>query len=102
MDSSLRRGSLEMVAAMLISGTIGWFVLVSGQPVLDYPISDYLWQGMRQALLAMAELQFAAGASQVLPIHHDANLYNNWHEAKAAILQLPMQKLHLVHEHRTW
>ena len=30
MDSSLRRGSLEMVAAMLISGTIGWFVLVSG------------------------------------------------------------------------
>ncbi|HEK1684600.1 TPA: DMT family transporter [Pseudomonas putida] len=35
MDSSIRRGSLEMVAAMLISGTIGWFVLVSGQPVLD-------------------------------------------------------------------
>ena len=35
MDSSLRRGSSEMVAAMLISGTIGWFVLVSGQPVLD-------------------------------------------------------------------
>lgn len=35
MDISLRRGSLEMVAAMLISGTIGWFVLVSGQPVLE-------------------------------------------------------------------
>jgi len=35
MDSSVRRGSLEMVAAMLISGTIGWFVLVSGQPVLE-------------------------------------------------------------------
>src|SRR5690606_34189125 len=35
MDSSVRRGSLEMTAAMLISGTIGWFVLVSGQPVLD-------------------------------------------------------------------
>lgn len=35
MDSSLLRGSLEMVAAMLISGTIGWFVLVSGQPVLE-------------------------------------------------------------------
>ncbi|WP_256591850.1 EamA family transporter, partial [Pseudomonas sp. HMWF006] len=29
------RGSFEMTAAMLISGTIGWFVLVSGQPVLD-------------------------------------------------------------------
>ena len=35
MDNTLRRGSLEMTAAMLISGTIGWFVLVSGQPVLD-------------------------------------------------------------------
>lgn len=35
MDKSLRRGTLEMTAAMLISGTIGWFVLVSGQPVLD-------------------------------------------------------------------
>jgi choline dehydrogenase-like flavoprotein len=63
------------------------------QPVLDYPISDYLWQGMRQALLSMAELQFAAGAKQVLPIHHDANLYNNWGEAKRAILALPMQAL---------
>jgi drug/metabolite transporter (DMT)-like permease len=28
MDNSIRRGSLEMTAAMLISGTIGWFVLV--------------------------------------------------------------------------
>ncbi|MCY1291758.1 carboxylate/amino acid/amine transporter [compost metagenome] len=35
MDKSLRRGSLEMVAAMLICGTIGWLVLLSGQPVLD-------------------------------------------------------------------
>ena len=35
MENQVRRGSLEMVVAMLISGTIGWFVLVSGQPVLD-------------------------------------------------------------------
>ncbi|MDX1099781.1 EamA family transporter [Sinorhizobium medicae] len=33
MDRDLRRGSVEMTAAMLISGTIGWFVLMSGQPV---------------------------------------------------------------------
>src|SRR5690606_7737830 len=63
------------------------------QPVLDYPITDYLWQGMREALLSMAELQFAAGAKQVLPIHHDAKLYNSWAEAKRAIPALPMQKL---------
>lgn len=35
MDKALKRGSLEMIAAMLISGTIGWFVLVSGQAVVD-------------------------------------------------------------------
>ncbi|AMS21920.1 multidrug DMT transporter permease [Pseudomonas synxantha] len=35
MDSSLRRGSWEMVAAMLISGSIGWFVLVSGVSVIE-------------------------------------------------------------------
>jgi RarD protein len=35
MDNQVRRGSIEMAAAMTISGTIGWFVLVSGQPVLD-------------------------------------------------------------------
>ncbi|MGL5997617.1 MAG: DMT family transporter [Pseudomonas proteolytica] len=35
MDSSIRRGSWEMVGAMLISGTIGWFVLVSGVPVIE-------------------------------------------------------------------
>ena len=29
------RGSVEMTAAMAISGTIGWFVLISKQPVLD-------------------------------------------------------------------
>ena len=29
------RGTAEMTAAMMISGTIGWFVVVSGQPVWD-------------------------------------------------------------------
>lgn len=33
MLSERRRGTIEMTAAMLISGTIGWFVVVSGQPV---------------------------------------------------------------------
>jgi len=28
-------GALQMTAAMMISGTIGWFVVVSGQPVID-------------------------------------------------------------------
>ncbi len=28
-------GTIEMTAAMVISGTIGWFVVVSGQPIID-------------------------------------------------------------------
>lgn len=35
MDKTIRTGAVEMTAAMLISGTIGWFVLVSGQPTLN-------------------------------------------------------------------
>src|SRR5690606_36889473 len=34
-NNQVKRGSLEMASAMLISGTIGWFVLMSGQAVLD-------------------------------------------------------------------
>lgn len=34
-NEQIRRGQLEMIAAMLISGTIGWFVLMSGLPVID-------------------------------------------------------------------
>lgn len=33
MNSDIRQGTAEMTAAMLISGTIGWFVVMSGQPV---------------------------------------------------------------------
>jgi drug/metabolite transporter (DMT)-like permease len=33
--NSKARGTLEMSAAMMISGTIGWFVVYAGQPVLD-------------------------------------------------------------------
>lgn len=29
------RGTVEMTAAMVISGTIGWFVVRSGQPIID-------------------------------------------------------------------
>ncbi len=33
--NSKTRGTFEMTAAMIISGTIGWFVVFAGQPVLD-------------------------------------------------------------------
>ncbi len=62
-------------------------------PKLDYPLNDYLWQGARKALLAMAELQFAAGAVEVLPAHLEAKPYYSWRAAKKAIAALPMAQL---------
>lgn len=65
-----------------------------GYPLLDYPLTDYVFEGMRRAYLQMAELQFAAGMSEVLPIHEDARRYKTWREAESAIRALPMQVLH--------
>jgi choline dehydrogenase-like flavoprotein len=41
----------------------------------------------------MAEIQFAAGARQVLPVHELARPYASWNEAKQAIDGLPMKPL---------
>ena len=69
----------------------GTIELVDGKPVLDYPITDYLWHGFRKAFHVMAELQFAAGAKSVYPLHHDATFYSSLKECKAAIDQLPYE-----------
>lgn len=62
-----------------------------GSPVLDYPLTDYLWEGARRAFLTMAEIQFAAGASSVLPVHESARPYGSWPQARAAIPALALQ-----------
>ena len=46
-----------------------------GTPVLDYPLTPYLLEGARRAFRAMAEIQFAAGATPVMPIHGDGAAY---------------------------
>jgi choline dehydrogenase-like flavoprotein len=56
-----------------------------GVPTVDYPLTDALRNGFRRAFLAMAEIQFAAGATKVLPLHEQGRYYTNWAEAKAAI-----------------
>ena len=56
-----------------------------GSPVLDYPFTAYLWDGVRRALRAMAELQFAAGAETVMPIHGAGTAYRTAGEARRAI-----------------
>jgi choline dehydrogenase-like flavoprotein len=62
-----------------------------GYPVLDYTMSDVMWDGVKRALLTMAEIQFAAGAKTVYPIHEAATGYTNWASAKQAIETLSYQ-----------
>ena len=64
-----------------------------GSAVLDYPLTDFVMEGARRALLAMAEIQFAAGAQEVLPVHEMARPYASWTEAKSAIEALAMKPL---------
>ena len=64
-----------------------------GWPVLDYGVTEYLWDGVRRAYLAMAEIQFAAGARTVMPLHESASAVSSWREAKSAIDSLPMRAL---------
>lgn len=60
----------------------------AGDPILDYPITKYLWDGMRQAHLSMVELQFAVGAKSVFPIHKQAKQYSSLKQATQAINNL--------------
>ena len=64
-----------------------------GSAVLDYPLTDFVMDGTRRALLAMMEIQFAAGARQVLPMHEMARPYTSWAQAREAVAQLPMKPL---------
>jgi choline dehydrogenase-like flavoprotein len=61
------------------------------QPILDYVPSAYQYRGFQSALLAAAELQFAAGARAVIPLHLEGTLAQTWKSAKTQIEQLPMR-----------
>jgi choline dehydrogenase-like flavoprotein len=64
-----------------------------GTPSLDYPLDDYFWNGARRALATMAEIQFAGGATTVMPVHASGASYANWGEARAGIAALPLKPL---------
>lgn len=64
-----------------------------GRAILDYPLNEPVWDGVRRAFLAMAEIQFAAGAKTVYPVHELAGGYTRFAEAKAAIERLPLKPL---------
>ena len=64
-----------------------------GSPLLDYPLNDFVMDGARRSFLTMAEIQFAAGARSVIPVHEHAVPYTSWTQARSAILALSMKPL---------
>ena len=64
-----------------------------GSPVLDYRLDEFFWEGARRAFASMAEIQFAAGAKTVMPLHATATRYSSWSEAKAGIATLALEPL---------
>ena len=88
---------LNSVIALLRDGfhpdSVGGTVSLrdDGSPILDYPVSDYLWKGLKDAFYKMAEIQFAAGAQKVRLMHLDSPWYSSWADAKAGIDNLAME-----------
>lgn len=60
----------------------------NGDPVLDYPLNDYLWDGVRRAYLSMGEIQFAAGAQSVLPTHAHGRESRSWADFQQQVAAL--------------
>ncbi len=91
--------NLQVVIALLRDGfnpespggTVG--LDGNGAPVLDYPLTPFVWDGVRRALTTMAEIQFAAGASAVMPIHGTGTSYRTFTEARAAIAAFDLAPL---------
>ena len=77
------------------SGSVGGQVRLNsdGSPVLDYKLTPAIWDAARRALVAMAELQHAAGALSTLPVHEYSKPANNIDEALKQINELDMKPL---------
>ena len=62
-----------------------------GTPLLDYPLDAYFWDGARRALSSMAEIQFAAGATAVMPLHANGQHFSTWPGGRASIQTMSLK-----------
>jgi len=62
-----------------------------GSPTLDYRMTGYTWDGIRRAYHSMADIQFAAGAKAVLPLHNDAIYASSLAQARQIIDELSLE-----------
>lgn len=67
-----------------------------GYPILDYPLNDFIVDGIRRSYLSMAECQFAAGAKTVVPANNAVNPFSSWSEAKKGIEKMVIQSPNTV------
>jgi choline dehydrogenase-like flavoprotein len=61
-----------------------------GTPTLDYRMTRYTWDGIRRAFHSMAQIQFAAGAKAVLPLHVDGQFATSLAQAREQIDRLDL------------
>lgn len=61
---------------------------LDGSPLLHYPLNDHVKAGFKRAWKAMADIQFASGAKEVLPLHEQAKPYSSPEQADRAIKAL--------------
>jgi len=99
-DNALRMQQLPHTNAMLALMRDGFHpdsaegqvqLRSDGSPTLDYRMTAYTWDGIRRAYHSMAEVQFAAGAKAVLPLHNDAVYANSLAQARQIIDELSLE-----------
>lgn len=64
--------------------------------VLDYPITDFVKKSLVSATIELAEIQFAAGAQQVMPMHMEATPLKNLNEVRQWTQTASMDPLRLL------
>ena len=78
----------EKCGTVEISGDIG--------ATVDYPIDDYLMNSLVKSMLEIIEIQFAAGAEFVVPMHIDGVPLKSLADAKAWINTTPMGPMRML------
>lgn len=64
-------------------------------PILDYPITPYIMDGVKQAYKAIGEIYFAAGAKAYFPGHGDARDYTSYQEFRRDLDNFSFDKLRM-------
>ena len=93
-DEMSKLNNTHAMLALLRDGfdddSIGASVTLSdnGSPIVDYPMNDYLFDGIKRAYLSMAEIQFAAGAKRVRPAHQHGEWFDSYESFKEGFHKL--------------